>query len=184
MTLVRAPMTNLKVTVRADCAVSTRNPSFCPDTLLPHSLPVRRSRPLDTRPPTAPPLPPTPPPLAVAGVWNKANFPFHQPGLFIGFWAVSSQTLHTFCDNGRGKDKEGAKPCLSKRLRDLHFPPFWKKGDTTHVQKGSLWVKSQDITPGHNESCSSQQPSLRVPSWLIGVCASREGPQGRSGVEK
>ena len=33
------------------------------------------------------------PSCSVAGIWNKANFPFHQPGLFIGFWAVNSQTL-------------------------------------------------------------------------------------------
>ena len=32
---------------------------------------------------------------AVAGLWNKPSFPFHQPCLFIGFWWVSSraQTL-------------------------------------------------------------------------------------------
>ena len=34
------------------------------------------------------------PSLPVAGIWNKANIPFHQPGLFTGFWAVSSQTPH------------------------------------------------------------------------------------------
>ena len=32
---------------------------------------------------------PSPP---VAGIWNKANFPFHQPCLFIGFWVASSWT--------------------------------------------------------------------------------------------
>ena len=30
----------------------------------------------------------------VASIWNKANFPFHQPGLFIDFRAASSQTHH------------------------------------------------------------------------------------------
>ena len=30
---------------------------------------------------------------SVAGIWNKANFPCHQPGLFIGFGAVNSQIL-------------------------------------------------------------------------------------------
>ena len=30
------------------------------------------------------------PPLPIAGIQNKANFPFHQPGLFIGFWGASS----------------------------------------------------------------------------------------------
>ena len=32
------------------------------------------------------------PSLPVAGIQNKANFPFHQSGLFIGFWAESSWT--------------------------------------------------------------------------------------------
>ena len=45
----------------------------------------RRSRLLDKC------LSPSPP---VVSIWNKANFPFYQPGLFIGFWAVSSQTTH------------------------------------------------------------------------------------------
>ena len=36
------------------------------------------------------------PPRLVACIWNKANFPFHQPSLFIGFWAESSQTPHSF----------------------------------------------------------------------------------------
>ena len=52
---------------------------------------------------------------------------------------------------------------------------FWDKGDTTHRQKVSLWVKSQGIIPGHNKSFSSQKPSLHGPSWLRGACA----PQGR-----
>ena len=57
---------------------------------------------------------------------------------------------------------------LSKGLRDLCAPLFWDKGDTTHAQKGSLWVKHQGRIPGHNESCSSQKPSLQDPSWLRG----------------
>ena len=38
-----------------------------------------------------------------------------------------------------------------------------------------LGVKSQGIIPSHNESCSSQKPSLQDPSWLRVVCA----PKGR-----
>ena len=30
------------------------------------------------------------PPLPIAGIQNKANFPFHEPGLFTGFWGASS----------------------------------------------------------------------------------------------
>ena len=37
-------------------------------------------------------LPPSP--HTVASTWNKANFPFYHPGLFIGFWVVSSWTPH------------------------------------------------------------------------------------------
>ena len=32
---------------------------------------------------------------SVASIWNKANFPFHQPGLFFGFWVASSWTTRT-----------------------------------------------------------------------------------------
>ena len=46
-----------------------------------------RSRPLYRCPPPSPP---------VAGIWNKTNFSFHQPGLYTGFWAVSSRTPHTY----------------------------------------------------------------------------------------
>jgi len=38
--------------------------------------------------------------LPVTGIWNETNIPFHQPGLFISFWAVSSWTLpHSFDNN-------------------------------------------------------------------------------------
>ena len=40
------------------------------------------------------------------------------------------------------------------------------------------------ITPGRNESCSSQKPSLPDPCWPSGVCTPRGGSQGRPGVEK
>ena len=42
------------------------------------------------------PLHPTP--TAVADIQNKANFSFHQPGLFIGFWAASSRTPIIHCN--------------------------------------------------------------------------------------
>ena len=77
------------MTVRDDCDASACN--------LPLLLSVKsltpclsgegESQPLDRC------LPPSPP---VAGIWNKANFPFHQPGLFTGFWVVSNRTRHTY----------------------------------------------------------------------------------------
>ena len=42
---------------------------------------------------------PSPPPChwpPVAGIWNKVNVPFHQSGLFIGFWVASSGTPTSF----------------------------------------------------------------------------------------
>ena len=39
------------------------------------------------------------------------------------------------------------------------------KGDYTFAER-LLGVRSQGIIPGHNESCSSQKPSLRDLSWL------------------
>ena len=66
-----------------------------------------------------------------------------------------------------------------KRIKGSPSPLFWDKGDTTHMQKGSLWVKSQGIMLGHNKSCSSQKPSLQEPSL-----SPRGGLHGRSGVKK
>ena len=81
--LVRPLVTNFKKTVRADCAVSPSvYKSSCP-------LIVRGQVSIWTGVCLA---------LAcwVAGIQNKANFHFHQPGLFIGFWEASSQLGPTF----------------------------------------------------------------------------------------
>ena len=70
MMLVRSLMTKFKVMVRADCAISACSPppsayqNCCPWLSFPH----------------------------VASIQNKANFPFHQHGLFNGFWMVSGRT--------------------------------------------------------------------------------------------
>ena len=73
---------------------------------------------------------------------------------------------------------------MCKGFRDLCPSLFWDRGDTTHAQKGFLWLKTQKIMPGHNESCSSQKSSLQDPSWLRGECAPRGRSQGRSDVGK
>ena len=82
MTLVRPPMTNLKMTVRADCAVSACSPLLLSIKALAPLVVNGRSQPLDR----CSPFPSFP-----LVCWNKANFPFYQPGLFIGFGAASSQ---------------------------------------------------------------------------------------------
>ena len=81
--------TNLKMVVGADCVVSACNP-LCllvhpwnsPLKAFAHWLSVGRSQPLTQVCP--------PHQLEVSG--NKANFPFQQSCLFIGFWAASSWT--------------------------------------------------------------------------------------------
>ena len=85
----------LKMTVRDCCAVSAcKHP---PPHTHTHTSVCKSSHPLFVsggislwtdihHPPSAP----------AASIWNKANFPFHQPSLFAGFWPVSSQTAHTY----------------------------------------------------------------------------------------
>ena len=79
MMLVRPLMTNLKMTVRADSTVSSCGPFPQLIKALPYWLSVRGNWPLDRchHPP-------------VAHILSKANFPFHQPGLFMTFeqWAA------------------------------------------------------------------------------------------------
>ena len=63
---------------------------------------------------------------------------------------------------------------LIKRSRGHIFSTLGAK-ETLHIHrkvKSGLKVR---IMLGHNESCSSQKPSLQGPSWLRGTCT----PQGR-----
>ena len=112
MTLVRPPMTNLKMTVRADCAVSACSPLLLSiKALAPRLLCVCGGGWggvglwTDVHPPPQ-----------VGGIWNKANFPFHQPGLFIGFPVASSQTPpfgnNTFMWPDLAVSKQGRPPCV------------------------------------------------------------------------
>ena len=76
------------MTVRDDYTVSACDPP--PHFVYNSSHPLlvrRKGQPLDTY------LPPSPP---IAGIWNKASFPFHQSGLFIGFWVASSCIPHAY----------------------------------------------------------------------------------------
>ena len=84
-------MTNLKKSVRDDCAASACSPQLCIKAL---TLIVSGVLSLWTY--VCPPPPP------VASIWNKANFPFHQLGLCIGFcgWAARSHTLFGYQCNG------------------------------------------------------------------------------------
>lgn len=80
--LIRPPHDRFKMTVRADCAVSAGNP-------LPPSIKALArvrgwNQPLNKSPSCSRS------PASVAGIQIEANFPFHQPCLFIGFRAENS----------------------------------------------------------------------------------------------
>jgi hypothetical protein len=78
---VRPLMAAVKMTVRAEGAVSACSPLL--NLWSSHHLPVRGG--VDFGEMSALPL-------SVAGIGNKANLPFHQPSLLIGFGAASGQT--------------------------------------------------------------------------------------------
>lgn len=82
MVLVRSPHDQFRMTVRADCSIFAGNPLPLSIKALVHGLSRgRRSQPLFRSSPSS----------SVASIQNRANFPFHQSGPFIGFWAVSNQ---------------------------------------------------------------------------------------------
>ena len=106
MTLVRPLMTDFKMTVRADYAVSAWSP-------LPLSIkalaPWLSEQGVTFRQESA--LPQLP---LVAGIQNKANFPFHQPDFFIGCWVVNcwfplsaASCLNIFSLSRRGMNYPG-----------------------------------------------------------------------------
>lgn len=66
----------------------------------------------------------------------------------------------------------------------MSTPPSCGTRETLHIHrkvKSGLKVR---IMLGHNESCSSQKPSVGDSSWLRGACTPKGASQGRSGVEK
>ena len=86
------------MTVREDCAVSACSSAHPPTTTTPLPPPSIKAlipclsgrgwgqKWASGQMPTTHPA---------AHIWNKANFPFHQPGLFPGFQAASNQTPQT-----------------------------------------------------------------------------------------
>ena len=87
MTLSSPPVTDFKMTIRADCADSACRPLLPSLKALAHWLSVG-SRGVSLWTGICPP--PTP---LVVGLQNKANFTFHHPCFFPGFWASSRWTF-------------------------------------------------------------------------------------------
>ena len=84
--------------------------------------------------------PPFPP---VAGIQNKANFPFHQPGLFIGFWAASSRTPLSV------KIPLTFLSCVIRQCASHRQCHAWCiKWAHTEVMSGYLWVPPRYLHSG------------------------------------
>ena len=79
--LVRPPMTNFRIAVWADCAISACSPLSPSIKALAHWQSVKGVS-FWTG---------VCPPPSLANIWNKAHLPFHQSCLCIDFWVVSSQ---------------------------------------------------------------------------------------------
>ena len=100
----------------SELTVSVRNPLPSPIKDLAHWLSEVGSQPLDRS------LPLLPHPTLVAGLWNKANFPFHQHHHFIDFWAAISW-IPTFSNNTLLVSLRGlfASKCLIHRYLTLLY---------------------------------------------------------------
>ena len=81
------------------------------------------------------------------------------------------------------RTKRGQKPVW---VKDPGISASHSSGtrETLHMHRKASCGSELEIMPGHNESCSSQKPSLWDPSWLRGECAPRGGSQGRSGGKR
>ena len=169
MVLVRPPMITLKMTVRADCAVSACNP--LPPSIKASLIVREGSQPLDRRPPF---------PALVASIQNKANFPFHQPGLLNGNCRNSDWTIrHHFqlhsCFPNAGTKLEFSRiyreiraslvACMVKNLQETWI---WSLSREDHLEKGKAtlssilaWRIPWTEEPGRLQSTGSQSQT-----WL------------------
>ena len=90
-------------------------------------------------------------------------------------WIVSLCLLEILQGSNHSKNKERQKPCLSKRIKDSPLPLLLRQGRHYTCAERLLGVESWRTIPSRNESCFSQKPSLRDPSWPRCACI----PQGR-----
>ena len=128
MMLVRPVMTKLKMTLGGDCALSACTPTPTSVYRSSHSMLVIGWGGVSLWTEVCH-LPPT-----SCCIWNKANFPFHQSGLFIGFWVMNSQGC----------------PPHSFQQHYLMVPPT--QSITTPTLSWELWLSTTtQIKPGTPE---------------------------------
>ena len=151
MTQVRPLTANVKMTVRTQCAVSSCSPLLN----LWSSPPLPVCGGVDFGEMSALPL-------SVAGIWNKANFPFHQPGLLIGFGTASSRTPRLSVTLPR-EDVVRRQPSVSQAADhdDASIPD--------RLQSCEKWVSADSEPPGLRYFWCSSLNQLRRASFIRGM---------------
>jgi len=144
--LIRLPMTNLKMNVRADSSLSACSPLLLSTKALAPLVASVGSQPLDRCPPAPPPHP--------QWLGSEINFPSHQPG----FWAAWSQTPHMPSVTTQWTEKP-LGPSKSEKSNETDFWAFAK-------DRKPLTIDEQ--SGGHlSFSCFEKPPCppLRVAWW-------------------
>ena len=143
MALVRPPMITLKRTVRGDCAVSACNP--LPPSIKASLIVREGSQPLDRRPPFL---------FLVASIQNKANFPFHQPGLLTGNcrnsdWAIRHHFQLHSCFPNAGTKLEFSRvyrgilaSLVAQMVKNLQETWVWSLSQEDPLEKGKATLSS------------------------------------------
>ena len=67
-----------------------------------------------------------------------------------------------------------ARTLFEQTIKGSLLPPLFETRKTLCAERLLVGQNSRDNARPY-ESCSSQKPSLRDPSWLRGVCASKGG---------
>ena len=118
MLLVRSQMINFKMSVRADHAVSTCSPNRLSTKALAHWL--WRQGELAFRQDRSPHASP------VVSIQSKANFPFHQPGLFISLSGEQPDPTFNYTRSFIFSQKFLIRWMIDKNeLRRVPFPLFY-----------------------------------------------------------
>ena len=115
----------------------------------------------------------------IAGFQSKANFPFYQPGLFIGFWARPYFQLQYQCLK-LGSVRGMVCPRLSNVSLNTQWMNEWMnewKDSDNKAQSLDQWFSDSGPGPAATTSlgnlleaqffnCASTQPSLQI-IWCI-----------------
>ena len=160
--LVRPPMTNFKMMVRADCAIPACSPLPPAIKTLAHWLWRRRGQSVfgQTSVPHSP----------VASIQNKASFPFHQSGLF--FWllraeqlVLGSVTLWLSTGPRPTQQRHPSQTCRAWRKQTQFGTSAWAADKDSAAKWQRIWHNLQGASANWN-LCSHRVPRSSS-SWCV-----------------